>query len=273
MPGNRQRMTARRVQLEAIEKGNYHKKEGYEPNYVITPIGVAVSRACVVATVVDTFQNDEETYGAITLDDSSSTLRAKFFQDLSDMDDIEEGQLLEVIGKVKEYDGERYIQPELMKERSIKYELLHNLEMEQTRRRFKKLVEKAQKFEKEDRSDEDIKEELKGEGLNEKEANAVIEYLNPEEQFEKAEEVESKGKQEDKTPEEHDGPEDEEEEVGKVEKAVLERIEELDEGEGADYSEIIEAADYNEDEIESAINNLLSDGTCYEPKPGKIKKL
>ncbi|PSH02036.1 MAG: hypothetical protein BRC26_02575, partial [Nanohaloarchaea archaeon QH_8_44_6] len=58
-----------------------------------------------------------------------------------------------------------------------------------------------------------------------------------------------------------------------LEREVLEAIEDLDEGDGADYSEIVDGIDEPEDKLEDTINSLLSDGTCYEPQPGKIKKL
>ncbi len=57
------------------------------------------------------------------------------------------------------------------------------------------------------------------------------------------------------------------------EKKVLELVKELDDGEGCDYSEVIDQMDVEDDKIESVINDLLSDGTCYEPRPGKIKVL
>jgi hypothetical protein len=50
-------------------------------------------------------------------------------------------------------------------------------------------------------------------------------------------------------------------------------VEELDKEDGADYSEIAEKVDAPEDQLEDTINSLLSEGTFYEPQPGKIKKL
>jgi hypothetical protein len=50
-------------------------------------------------------------------------------------------------------------------------------------------------------------------------------------------------------------------------------IEKLDAGQGCDYSELLEASKISEETMDSIINELLSDGVCFEPKPGKIKKL
>ena len=54
---------------------------------------------------------------------------------------------------------------------------------------------------------------------------------------------------------------------------VLELIISLDKGQGAEYSEIMEKAGLQEDVLDNVINNLLEEGTCFEPRPGKIKKL
>jgi len=58
-----------------------------------------------------------------------------------------------------------------------------------------------------------------------------------------------------------------------TEEAVLSYIDEHDTGNGVDYADLINALDADGEAVESAINTLLSDGTCYEPKPGRIKKL
>lgn len=63
------------------------------------------------------------------------------------------------------------------------------------------------------------------------------------------------------------------EDIENLEKDVLDAVENLDDGEGADYADIVDELDEPEDKLEDTINGLLSDGTCYEPKPGKIKKL
>jgi hypothetical protein len=54
---------------------------------------------------------------------------------------------------------------------------------------------------------------------------------------------------------------------------LLKLIEKLDEGIGCDYADIIKASGLPEDVIDSVVNELLSEGSCFEPRPGKIKKL
>jgi len=267
-------MTARRIRLEDIANGKYHQQEGFEPNYLITPRGVRVSRILAVATVVDSFVNDDETYGALTIDDGTETIRLKMFQDLEELDGLEEGDMVKVVGKVREYEDEIYIQPELLQQAGVKDELLYYLETKQIHDEWQEAIDKAQEMQDSDRSDEDILQELQGMGLEEEDAEAIIEYLSVDQQFDTGQSVDSpqatvtERGQRSQRPQTEDESEDD-----NVQQEILELIDELDSGDGADYTAIIGEADRSEDEVEDAINDLLSDGTCYEPKPGRIKKL
>lgn len=260
MPESRDRLTARKVRVEDIQSGDYRSQEGFDPNYLITPYGLRVSRARVIGTVVDTFVNDDESYGAITLDDGSGTLRAKFFQDLEDMAGIAVGDILEVIGKVKEYDGERYIDPEMLEERTPEHELLRALELEEVRTEWMEHMDAAEAMEEDGNGEDHILQELQGRGLNEVEARAVVDAV---------------GQDEMRSPD--DGSESAEEQSGDgqedVRQQVVAAIETLGEGDGVEYGDIREETGLDEEELEDVINDLLSDGTCYEPRPGKIKKL
>jgi len=268
MPDSRERMTARRVTLTDIINGSYHQREGFDPNFLITPQGMRVSRVSVVATVVDTFVNDDENYGAFTLDDSTETIRAKFFQELDEMDGIEEGDIVHVVGKVREYDNEIYIQPELIQARDVSFELLHDVETERMARRWQKAVQEAEEMQEDDATEDDIRHELKGLGITKDEdIDAILTHLSDDDGDEDdvtfSESTESTASSGEKDDEEQENQE----------QLVLHAIDELDDGDGADYGDIIDTVDMAEEEVEDVINDLLSDGTCYEPKPGRIKKL
>lgn len=262
MAESRARLTARKVTAEDIIEGNYYEREGFDPNYLLTTYGLRVSRARVIGTVVDRYVNDDESYGAVTLDDGTATIRAKFFQDLEMMDGIGEGDIVEVIGKVKEYDGERYVNPELVLHREPTAELVRALEMNQVRDRWREYVETAQELQEDGTGDEDIVQQLQGEGLAEDDAEAVVQYLDMAgDAFETAGGTGA--------PEENGGDDDAQDHRA----TVLSAIESLDDGEGVEYGAIQEEADLEEEPLEDVINDLLSDGTCYEPRPGRIKRL
>jgi RPA family protein len=62
-----------------------------------------------------------------------------------------------------------------------------------------------------------------------------------------------------------------------LEDAVMETMEEIDEGDGADHDELVEtiAESYGvaADEVEEAIQDALMSGRCYEPSDGTLKSI
>lgn len=243
------RQTAKYTTTEELNTGKYFQKEGFTPNYLLTPEGRRLSRARLTATVVDIFKNEDETYGSITLDDGQDTTQIKFFNELDLMEEIEVGNIIEVVGKVREYQGQVYMNGEIIKKTEPEKELLHQLrykkvimEWEQIRKTVKQLKESG-------KTQEDIEKEMAGK-LDEEEVDALLQSFG--ENFDQGEGTEEKSN---------------------LERETLDAIETLDDDEGADYADIIEEVDAPEDQLEDTINTLLSEGTCYEPKPGKIKKL
>lgn len=206
-----QRQTARKVRISDIMAGNFVKKEGMEPSYVETANG-PVGRARIMGTIMNVFRSDDGNFGSLTIDDGSDTIRAKAFKELGVLEGVEVGQLVDLIGKVREYNGEIYIIPELVKQISdCNLELLRRAEL------------------------------LKTLGPPAKGVAAAAQ--SPKAANEQAE----------------------------LRKKVLEAIEAKKDGVG--FADIAAAVKADEEAIEDAINELLSEGICYEPTPGKIKKI
>lgn len=242
------RQTAKLTTTKELNSGKYFQREGFEPNFLLTPKGRKLSRARLVATVVDTFINDDETYGSITLDDGKDTTQVKFFNELDRMSEFETGDIVEVVGKVREYQGQVYLDAEVLKEAGLEKELLHQLRYKKTMEEWSQVRETVRQLEDSGKDQEDIEKEMAGQ-LDEDEVDALLQSFGEDFGSTGAPDIEN------------------------LERDVLDAVEKLDEGEGADYSDIVEEIDEPEDKLEDTINSLLSDGTCYEPKPGKIKKL
>ncbi len=243
------RQTAKLVDFNDLNSGKYFQREGFEPNFLLTPEGRKISRARTVATVVDRFTNDDETYGSLTLDDGNDTLQVKFFNELELMEDFETGDVLEVVGKAREYQGQIYLDGEILTRVRPEKELLHQLRLEKRKEEWDQIRTSVEQLKESGKDHEDIGKEMAGK-LTEGEVDAVLQSFN--EKFD-------------------EGGQDEG--LENIEQDVLDAIQELDEGEGADYSDILDEVDEPEDKLEDTVNSLLSEGTCYEPKPGKIKKL
>lgn len=243
------RQTAKLVDFEQLNSGKYFQREGFEPNFLLLPSGRRISRARAVGTVVDRFVNDDETYGSLTLDDGNDTAQIKFFSELELMEDFETGQVIEVIGKVREYQGQIYLDGEVLRDVKPEKELLHQLRMAKRKEEWDQIRETVKQLEDSGKSHEDIEKEMAGK-LSENEVDALLQSFNA-----------------------NFSSSDSEEDMENIEREVLDAVQELDEGEGADYSDILDMIDEPEDVLEDTVNSLLSEGTCYEPKPGKIKKL
>jgi RPA family protein len=243
------RQTAKMTDTKELNSGKYFQREGFEPNFLLTVDGRRLSRARLVGTVVDSFINEDETYASLTVDDGQDTTQIKFFNEVERMEEYEIGDILEVVGKVREYQGQIYLDGEVLKDVGVEKELLHQLRKRKSEEEWSQIHETVKQLKESGKDQEEIEKEMAGK-LDEDEVDALLQSFG--ETFDTA------GTEEDRE---------------NLEREVLEAIEELDEGDGADYSVIVDQIDEAEDKLEDTINGLLSDGTCYEPQPGKIKKL
>ncbi len=251
MDGKQKRLTSRRALVEDIVSGSYFRREGFQSNYLVTQRGQRLSRVKIVGTVVTKFVNEGETYAFLVIDDGTETVRAKFFQDLENYEKVEEGDLVLVIGKVQEYEGEIYVNPEVV--RKVEDKNMLSLNLAEIARELKGLEEDKKRLEELREEKPDSHDEIFAEEVGIERAEAIL----------KSEDLDGSDLEE----------ESDDEDTGELRKEILESIDKIDEGEGASYQEIIEDVDASENDIDSVINDLLTDGTCFEPRPGKIKKL
>jgi len=145
-----ERQVARKIDIKTINSGNFvqierkSEEDRYLPNYIEVN-GMKISRVRVLATVIDKFVSEDGNYATLTLDDTTDTIRCKIFMnsnfsdnisrqnliDLEAINNIEKGDLIDVIGKIREYNEERYIQPEIIvKIEDPNFEVLRKLEIE-----------------------------------------------------------------------------------------------------------------------------------------------
>lgn len=128
------RQTAFKCYISHIVNGNYVKKEGeFEPNYIeINSKNKAkkISRVNIVANVVQKFESENKDYKFIVLDDGTASIRVKAWGlDINLFDDINIADIVLLMGKVKIYNNEIYLTPEIVKKVDINWELLRKLEL------------------------------------------------------------------------------------------------------------------------------------------------
>jgi|SRR3989344_1746310 len=89
-----------------------------------------VTRVNVMANVVFKFIGDNNSYAALTLDDGTATIRAKAWRDdTSIFNGINLGDIVIVVGKIRGYNGELYILPEVVRQLDPNWELVRKLEL------------------------------------------------------------------------------------------------------------------------------------------------
>ena len=209
MPATIERQVAYKVWLNSLHNTQYIKQEGWDPNYVVLD-GKQVSRVHVVATVVGRFMAEDGNYGAITLDDGSDTIRVKAFgPDVKTIEAAEVGKLVRFVGKIKEYNSEIYLSPEIVREVSPNWLIVHKLELGESI------------------SSDAVSEEIVVEKVEEENTNAKI----------------------------------------------LTLIKELDSGDGASTTSVVEGLGIGLEEAKPKIAELLASGEIYEPKKGMLKLL
>lgn len=245
----RKRLTAIKTDIKSVVDGKYVKAEGFESNYVVTPSGLKVSRARILATVMNKFITEDGKYGFLVLDDETETIRAKVFKNTKILENVGIGDLVDVIGKIREYNDELYIAPEIIRKiKDPNFLILRKAELLEQKNRLDEIKRKIKEFQKKTSDLEEIKKLCQAEGIPEEIVESVVES----EETEVGEEKEDRKSMKD---------------------AILDIISRLDDGTGAEYSAVIEESKLEEEKVEEIVNELLSEGTCYEPRPGRIKKL
>lgn len=242
------RQTAIVARISDVIENRFVRKEGLEPSYVITKFGQKISRVKLMGTIVDKFVSDMGNYSTITIEDDTASMRVKAFQDNADVfDEFNLGDLVTVVGKVREYNDENYVIPEIVKRvTDPNHELLHRLRVLKGLLRHKKM---SQALEKERKKFTDV------EGFKK---YASEKYkIDPEvvESFFEGEGVEEGVDEKD------------------YKSLVLETLEGMDDGEGVGMRELMERCKLPDDVFEEVINDLLSSGICYEPKPGILRRV
>jgi RPA family protein len=244
------RLTAKKASVKEIISGRFVKREGFQSSYVLTNFGRRLSRVRVLGLIVARFISPDERYATITLDDSTETMRCKAFVNVKLFDGFGPGDFVDVFGKLREYNGEVYMMPEILRKADTNLETLRILELEKIFRDQKDKIKKIQELQKQTSDLKELRSLVKDlmtledlEGILE--AQEMIENIVEEKTVTSSE----------------------------IKNQILKLIESLDKGEGADYQDILKKSGFSENEVDFAIQDLLESGVCFEPTPGRIRKL
>ncbi len=237
--------------LSEIIGGKFVKKGGFESSYILTPLGRRLSRVRIMGIIVDKYQSEDGNYAAITVDDGTETVRCKAFINVKLFDGFAQGDLVDVIGKIREYNGEVYVAPEVLRRTDANWETLRSLELKKIWSAQRHTIVQIRDLQKHSSDATDLKNAASKAGLD---SDIVAGLLEAEEAHIADHEEKAVASSE-------------------LKNKILELIGSLDAGNGADYSEILKKSEMSEEQVDTAIQDLLESGICFEPKAGRIKKL
>ena len=124
------RQTAYKVWISDLVNNSFVKQQGeWEPNFVEVK-DKKVSRVNLIASI--TSSTETEGYLALTIDDGSgsSTMLKTWKEDTKLLEEFKPGDIVNIVGRIREYNNQKYITPELIKKLdNPNWELLRKLEL------------------------------------------------------------------------------------------------------------------------------------------------
>src|SRR3989344_7402622 len=106
-----QRQVAYKVKISDILNGNFVKEE-FSAGYVKLS-GKNVSRVNIIATVV--YKAEQSSTASAVIDDSTGKVLLRSFENNDIFSKVDIGDVVLVIGKIREFNNERYVVPEILK--------------------------------------------------------------------------------------------------------------------------------------------------------------
>jgi len=104
-----------------------------------------IVRVNVIGSIVDKYESEgERKYIFFKLDDGSGQISLKIFgDDIAKFKEVTQGLTVLVIGVLRHWNDETYIQPEIIKEQNTKYLLVRKLELEKSPSAKAPVIEKS----------------------------------------------------------------------------------------------------------------------------------
>lgn len=248
------RRTAYRLFIGMISQG---RPEFRDTRFIYSSINhKETTRVNIFGNIIDKFMSEQKPYGSLTIDDGTGTIRIKTFSDsLNLIKDLNQGDTINVIGKLAYFNDEIYILPEIVKESSITWLIARKLELE---KEFGKDIVK------------NLSDQQRDEQIQKYQQEKEPQSQQPQQQPEQTETTEEKiGTTETET---NNPTNQSANQTTNIKDEILNKIKES-EPEGIDIDKIIMALNKPVDDINNTITSLLESNEVYEPKPGRLRIL
>ena len=109
------RSIAYKLGIDELIKGKFVREDGWQPSYIITENGDKVSRINLIGIAVSKSEENEANYQTILIEDGGGKIPLKMFGNNIPINDIGVGSIINLIGRIREFNKETYISPEIIK--------------------------------------------------------------------------------------------------------------------------------------------------------------
>jgi RPA family protein len=236
------RQTAYKCSIKMIIEGEYIQRPGWDPNFIKIN-NLQISRVNLLGVIVGKEGNNN------TLDDGTGQISIMVFGDQTKVPDVSVGDVVQIIGRPREYDKRRFVVPEIIKKiedsRWIDYRKLELAIQEKDN--FVETNKSNSKFS-EKNIVNDSKESKKESGKDLQDKEKVSD------------------KQTEKSIEKHEPVFEE-----NYASIILSTIKKLDKGDGANVNDIIKQSGL--EKADKYIISLINEGEIFEIRTGRIKIL
>jgi len=130
----KKRNIAYKLRIGDILKGKPFYEEG---KFLYLELGdKKIVRVNIIANCIDKFvQEGEKKYASLTIDDASGQIRLKAFgEDIESLKEITQGDTIQIIGNVRDWNNDLYLLPEIVKKINPRWLLVRKLEIQNSRK-------------------------------------------------------------------------------------------------------------------------------------------
>lgn len=122
-----QRHCAIKVSIKELVDGTYVTEQENNPNYLRTAAGQILYRVNVVGIILE--KKEQGSITTFTLDDGTGTIAARCFEENKNVNVLKIGEAVLLIGKVRMYNQEKYLSPEIIRKISSSWLKVRALEI------------------------------------------------------------------------------------------------------------------------------------------------
>jgi len=121
-----ERSVAKKIAVNELVGGTFIKRPGWEPSGVLTKYG-EINRGCILGLVVSLSQTYNS--GTFLIDDGTGNITVRYFENRPIFDKLKIGDLVKIVGRVRENQSSIYIVPEIALITDEKWHKVHSLEI------------------------------------------------------------------------------------------------------------------------------------------------